>query len=138
MDLKWFESKVGNKYLNEAAGLAAEKEAASKDPNKKQVRCMQGWNEAHTTFIHFFHLQLQFQFPVENNSYNLLCVFVCVCVQDSALCLAALTSSERVAGEGKGPVGDDEEEEDDMFETEFRQYKRTYYMTKMGVDVVSE
>uniref|UniRef100_A0A671WM69 5'-3' exoribonuclease 1 n=1 Tax=Sparus aurata TaxID=8175 RepID=A0A671WM69_SPAAU len=81
VDLKWFESKVGNKYLNEAAGLAAEKEA------------------------------------------------------DSALCLAALTSSEKVIGEGKG---DDEEEEDDMFETEFRQYKRTYYMTKMGVDVVSD
>lgn len=30
VDLKWFESKVGNKYLNEAAGLAAEKEAAIK------------------------------------------------------------------------------------------------------------
>uniref|UniRef100_A0A3Q1BJW0 Uncharacterized protein n=1 Tax=Amphiprion ocellaris TaxID=80972 RepID=A0A3Q1BJW0_AMPOC len=29
VDLKWFESKVGNKYLNEAAGLAAEKEAAT-------------------------------------------------------------------------------------------------------------
>uniref|UniRef100_A0A8C9ZEG7 5'-3' exoribonuclease 1 n=1 Tax=Sander lucioperca TaxID=283035 RepID=A0A8C9ZEG7_SANLU len=77
VDLKWFESKVGNKYLNEAAGLAAEREADS-------------------------------------------------------------TSSERVTGEGKGGVGDDEEEEDDMFETEFRQYKRTYYMTKMGVDVVSD
>uniref|UniRef100_A0A8C3AX42 5'-3' exoribonuclease 1 n=1 Tax=Cyclopterus lumpus TaxID=8103 RepID=A0A8C3AX42_CYCLU len=73
VDLKWFESKVGNKYLNEAAGLAAEKEAA-----------------------------------------------------------------KRVIGEGKGGVGDDEEEEEDMFETEFRQYKRTYYMTKMGVDVVSD
>ncbi|XP_068593767.1 5'-3' exoribonuclease 1 [Cebidichthys violaceus] len=84
VDLKWFESKVGNKYLNEAAGLAAEKEAASKDSNEK----------------------------------------------DS-------TSTERVIGEGKGGVGDDEEEED-MFETEFRQYKRTYYMTKMGVDVVSD
>uniref|UniRef100_A0A3Q1FP20 5'-3' exoribonuclease 1 n=1 Tax=Acanthochromis polyacanthus TaxID=80966 RepID=A0A3Q1FP20_9TELE len=72
VDLKWFESKVGNKYLNEAAGLAAEKEAASKDTNKNE----------------------------------------------------------------KG--ADEEEEEDDMFETEFRQYKRTYYMTKMGVDVVSE
>lgn len=35
MDLKWFESKVGNKYLNEAAGLAAEKKAASKEANKK-------------------------------------------------------------------------------------------------------
>lgn len=39
MDLKWFESKVGNKYLNEAAGLAAEKEAASKDTEKKKVHC---------------------------------------------------------------------------------------------------
>uniref|UniRef100_A0A3Q1GQX5 5'-3' exoribonuclease 1 n=1 Tax=Acanthochromis polyacanthus TaxID=80966 RepID=A0A3Q1GQX5_9TELE len=91
VDLKWFESKVGNKYLNEAAGLAAEKEAASKDTNKNE---------------------------------------------DSALSLAALTSSEQVIGEGKG--ADEEEEEDDMFETEFRQYKRTYYMTKMGVDVVSD
>lgn len=37
VDLKWFESKVGNKYLNEAAGLAAEKEAASKDTSKNEV-----------------------------------------------------------------------------------------------------
>lgn len=29
-------------------------------------------------------------------------------------------------------------EDEDMFEAEFRQYKRTYYMTKMGVEVVSE
>lgn len=36
MDLKWFESKVGNKYLNEAAGLAAE-EAHSKDARKKDL-----------------------------------------------------------------------------------------------------
>lgn len=35
VDLKWFESKVGNKYLNEAAGLAAEKEAASKGAIKE-------------------------------------------------------------------------------------------------------
>ncbi|KAK5859722.1 hypothetical protein PBY51_021255 [Eleginops maclovinus] len=84
VDLKWFESKVGNKYLNEAAGLAAEEEAANKESNKNE---------------------------------------------DSV-------SSGRLIGEGKG--GDDEEEEDDMFETEFRQYKRTYYMTKMGVDVVSD
>uniref|UniRef100_A0A673CC85 5'-3' exoribonuclease 1 n=1 Tax=Sphaeramia orbicularis TaxID=375764 RepID=A0A673CC85_9TELE len=94
VDLKWFESKVGNKYLNEAAGLAAEKEAAG------------------TILITLF--------------------------QDSALCLAALSSSERMTGEGKGTVADEEEEEDDIFETEFRQYKRTYYMTKMGVDVVSD
>uniref|UniRef100_A0A8D3DRS6 5'-3' exoribonuclease 1 n=1 Tax=Scophthalmus maximus TaxID=52904 RepID=A0A8D3DRS6_SCOMX len=86
VDLKWFESKVGNKYLNEAAGLAAEKEAACKGANKSQ---------------HSF--------------------------------------SPALTGKGKGTVGDDdEEEEDDMFETEFRQYKRTYYMTKMGVDVVSD
>jgi len=45
--------------------------------------------------------------------------------------------TERVIGEGKEGVAEEEEEED-MFETEFRQYKRTYYMTKMGVDVVSE
>uniref|UniRef100_A0A3Q2UKD7 Uncharacterized protein n=1 Tax=Fundulus heteroclitus TaxID=8078 RepID=A0A3Q2UKD7_FUNHE len=64
VDLKWFESKVGNKYLNESAGLAAEEEALR--------------------------------------------------------------------------LTDDEEEEDELFETEFKQYKRTYYMTKMGVNVVSD
>lgn len=58
------------------------------------------------------------------------------CVQESSLCVTALSSPQRV--EGKGAEGDEEEEEDDMFETEFRQYKRTYYMTKIGVDVVSE
>lgn len=36
VDLKWFESKVGNKYLNEAAGLAAE-EARGKDIRKSKV-----------------------------------------------------------------------------------------------------
>lgn len=35
VDLKWFESKVGNKYLNEAAGLAAEQEAASRAAEKE-------------------------------------------------------------------------------------------------------
>uniref|UniRef100_A0A674DJ02 5'-3' exoribonuclease 1 n=1 Tax=Salmo trutta TaxID=8032 RepID=A0A674DJ02_SALTR len=68
VDLKWFESKVGNKYLNEAAGLAAE-EAHCKDSRKKDL---------------------------------------------------------------------EDGEEEDMFEAEFRQYKRTYYMTKMGVEVVSD
>uniref|UniRef100_A0A8C2HEY4 5'-3' exoribonuclease 1 n=1 Tax=Cyprinus carpio TaxID=7962 RepID=A0A8C2HEY4_CYPCA len=49
---------------------------------------------------------------------------------DDSLCLAALdgvTDSHKEDGE-----------DDDMFETEFRQYKRTYYMTKMGVEVVSD
>uniref|UniRef100_H2SH04 5'-3' exoribonuclease 1 n=1 Tax=Takifugu rubripes TaxID=31033 RepID=H2SH04_TAKRU len=69
VDLKWFESKVGNKYLNEAAGLA-------------------------------------------------------VCTSVSLILINTFR--------------DDEEEDDDLFETEFRQYKRTYYMTKMGVDVVSD
>uniref|UniRef100_A0A4W4G9K9 5'-3' exoribonuclease 1 n=1 Tax=Electrophorus electricus TaxID=8005 RepID=A0A4W4G9K9_ELEEL len=69
VDLKWFESKVGNKYLNEAAGLAAE-EAVGKDSGRIKV-----------------------------------------------------------SEDGEG---------DDMFEAEFRQYKRTYYMTKMGVEVVSD
>uniref|UniRef100_A0AAY5F3K8 5'-3' exoribonuclease 1 n=1 Tax=Electrophorus electricus TaxID=8005 RepID=A0AAY5F3K8_ELEEL len=78
VDLKWFESKVGNKYLNEAAGLAAE-EAVGKD---------------------------------------------------NSLCLAALDGSrDSFCEDGEG---------DDMFEAEFRQYKRTYYMTKMGVEVVSD
>lgn len=39
VDLKWFESKVGNKYLNEAAGLAAEQEAASKAAEKEVSTC---------------------------------------------------------------------------------------------------
>ncbi|KAM9322764.1 5'-3' exoribonuclease 1 isoform 2-T2 [Pholidichthys leucotaenia] len=91
VDLKWFESKIGNKYLNEAAGLAAEQEAASKDLKMNE---------------------------------------------DSGLCLAVLNSSEKVTGERKGVEAD--EEEDDLFETEFRQYKRMYYMAKMGVDVVSD
>ncbi|XP_041847708.1 5'-3' exoribonuclease 1 isoform X2 [Melanotaenia boesemani] len=91
VDLKWFESKVGNKYLNESAGLAAEDEAALRDAKMKE---------------------------------------------HSALGLSA--SSGKGIGEGKGAGADDEEDEDDMFETEFRQYKRTYYMTKMGVDVVSD
>ncbi|XP_056148713.1 5'-3' exoribonuclease 1 [Lampris incognitus] len=93
VDLKWFESRVGNKYLNEAAGLAAEKEAITKD-NKKR--------------------------------------------EESVLCLAGLASSDNEMGGGKGGVVEEEEEEDDIFETEFRQYKRMYYMTKMGVDVVSD
>ncbi|XP_026168501.1 5'-3' exoribonuclease 1 [Mastacembelus armatus] len=92
VDLKWFESKVGNKYLNEAAGLAAEKEAASRDTK----------------------------------------------TEDSAPGLSALTSSDEVTGKGKVTTGEEEEEDDDLFETEFRQYKRTYYMTKIGVDVVSD
>lgn len=97
VDLKWFESKVGNKYLNEAAGLAAEQETRCKNVKKNQ---------------------------------------------DSALCLAALGSQqdlEEGVGEGEEEEEEVEEEgEEDMFETEFRQYKRTYYMTKMGVDVVSD
>uniref|UniRef100_A0A673GCG2 5'-3' exoribonuclease 1 n=1 Tax=Sinocyclocheilus rhinocerous TaxID=307959 RepID=A0A673GCG2_9TELE len=81
VDLKWFESKVGNKYLNEAAGLAAE-EAGVKDMKKSKTPL---------NFSLFVILQ-----PFEDG------------------------------------------EDDDMFETEFRQYKRTYYMTKMGVEVVSD
>uniref|UniRef100_A0A673FXW9 5'-3' exoribonuclease 1 n=1 Tax=Sinocyclocheilus rhinocerous TaxID=307959 RepID=A0A673FXW9_9TELE len=89
VDLKWFESKVGNKYLNEAAGLAAE-EAGAKDMKKSKS-------------------------------------------SDDSLCLALLNIIHN-ALEGAGEDGED----DDMFETEFRQYKRTYYMTKMGVEVVSD
>uniref|UniRef100_A0AAY4ACZ4 5'-3' exoribonuclease 1 n=1 Tax=Denticeps clupeoides TaxID=299321 RepID=A0AAY4ACZ4_9TELE len=81
VDLKWFESKVGNKYLNEAAGKAAEEE-----------RCVKK-------------------------------------IKEDSLCLAALEG-------GKESFTNCEEEE--IFEAEFRQYKRTYYMTKMGVEVVSD
>uniref|UniRef100_A0A3B3H643 5'-3' exoribonuclease 1 n=2 Tax=Oryzias latipes TaxID=8090 RepID=A0A3B3H643_ORYLA len=93
VDLKWFESKVGNKYLNESAGLAAEKESAGKKFNKKK---------------------------------------------DASLGLSALTSPDKDTEHKEVAEDDDEEEEDDLFETEFRQYKRTYYMTKMAVDVVSD
>ncbi|XP_074887854.1 5'-3' exoribonuclease 1 isoform X10 [Buteo buteo] len=92
VDLKWFESKVGNKYLNEAAGIAAEE--ARKNKQKKQK------------------------------------------AQENSMCLAALEKNE---GEvTPKTVLEDEPEDDDLFETEFRQYKRTYYMTKMGVEVVSD
>ncbi|XP_062494995.1 5'-3' exoribonuclease 1 isoform X8 [Pezoporus occidentalis] len=92
VDLKWFESKVGNKYLNEAAGIAAEE--ARKTKQKKQK------------------------------------------AQENSICLAALEKNE---GEvTPKTVVEDEPEDDDLFETEFRQYKRTYYMTKMGVEVVSD
>ncbi|XP_061221246.1 5'-3' exoribonuclease 1 isoform X1 [Neopsephotus bourkii] len=92
VDLKWFESKVGNKYLNEAAGVAAEE--ARKNKQKKQK------------------------------------------AQENSICLAALEKNE---GEvTPKTVVEDEPEDDDLFETEFRQYKRTYYMTKMGVEVVSD
>uniref|UniRef100_A0A8C8IWZ6 5'-3' exoribonuclease 1 n=1 Tax=Oncorhynchus tshawytscha TaxID=74940 RepID=A0A8C8IWZ6_ONCTS len=92
VDLKWFESKVGNKYLNEAAGLAAE-EAHSKDARRKD--------------------------PVRHDSLRLTTL-------DGG--------KDRVPGRGFEEDG----EEEDMFEAEFRQYKRTYYMTKMGVEVVSD
>uniref|UniRef100_A0A8C9U1S1 5'-3' exoribonuclease 1 n=1 Tax=Scleropages formosus TaxID=113540 RepID=A0A8C9U1S1_SCLFO len=76
VDLKWFESKVGNKYVNEAAGQAAE-ESRRRVGRKNRVR--------------------------------------------------SVTS-----------IAQDDCEDEDMFETEFRQYKRSYYMTKMGVEVVSD
>ncbi|XP_026644813.1 5'-3' exoribonuclease 1 [Microtus ochrogaster] len=94
VDLKWFESKVGNKYLNEAAGAAAEEARNCKEKRKSKG-------------------------------------------QENSLSLAALDKSEGevVASEDSF---EDETEDDDLFETEFRQYKRAYYMTKMGVDVVSD
>ncbi|ELV13670.1 5'-3' exoribonuclease 1 [Tupaia chinensis] len=94
VDLKWFESKVGNKYLNEAAGVAAEEAK-----NYKEKKKLKG--------------------------------------QENSLCWAALDKSEGEVVTSKDNL-EDEAEDDDLFETEFRQYKRTYYMTKMGVDIVSE
>ncbi|XP_063662361.1 5'-3' exoribonuclease 1 isoform X9 [Pan troglodytes] len=94
VDLKWFESKVGNKYLNEAAGVAAEEAR-----NYKEKKKLKG--------------------------------------QENSLCWAALDKNEGEMITSKDNL-EDETEDDDLFETEFRQYKRTYYMTKMGVDVVSD
>nr|XP_023411231.1 5'-3' exoribonuclease 1 isoform X1 [Loxodonta africana] len=93
VDLKWFESKVGNKYLNEAAGVAAEEAKNYKEKKKSKGQ--------------------------EN------------------VCWAALDKNESDTATSKDNL-EDETEDDDLFETEFRQYKRTYYMTKMGVDVVSD
>ncbi|XP_023071113.1 5'-3' exoribonuclease 1 isoform X2 [Piliocolobus tephrosceles] len=94
VDLKWFESKVGNKYLNEAAGVAAEEAR-----NYKEKKKLKG--------------------------------------QENSLCWAALDKNEGEMVTSKDNL-EDETEDDDLFETEFRQYKRTYYMTKMGVDIVSD
>ncbi|XP_045143411.1 5'-3' exoribonuclease 1 isoform X1 [Echinops telfairi] len=92
VDLKWFESKVGNKYLNEAAGVAAEEAKIYKEKKKSK---------------------------------------------ENSVCWAALDKNESEVTASKSNL-EDEAEDDDLFETEFRQYKRTYYMTKMGVDVVSD
>ncbi|KFO21863.1 5'-3' exoribonuclease 1 [Fukomys damarensis] len=94
VDLKWFESKVGNKYLNEAAGIAAEEAKNYKEKKKSKGH-------------------------------------------ENSVCWAALDKSEGEMVVSKDNL-EDETEDDDLFETEFRQYKRTYYMTKMGVDVVSD
>ncbi|KAM9440209.1 5'-3' exoribonuclease 1 isoform 2-T2 [Clarias gariepinus] len=94
VDLKWFESKVGNKYVNEAAGLAAEEELGRQGRRNK------------------------------------------VC-KDS-LSLAALDGEQDSPCSTGKEGGEEDGEEEDMFETEFRQYKRTYYMTKMDVEVVSD
>ncbi|XP_041119571.1 5'-3' exoribonuclease 1-like isoform X2 [Polyodon spathula] len=94
VDLKWFESKVGNKYLNEAAGTAAEEE-------RNRVRRKQK-------------------------------------KQEDSLFLSALDGNKEVDGAPTKDCLDNDNEEDDLFETEFRQYKRSYYMTKMGVEVVSD
>uniref|UniRef100_A0A4W3HGW2 5'-3' exoribonuclease 1 n=1 Tax=Callorhinchus milii TaxID=7868 RepID=A0A4W3HGW2_CALMI len=92
VDLKWFESKVGTKYLNEAAGIAAEEARKCKKKNK---------------------------------------------VPDDSLFLAALDESDHdVEADNVSDI--EVEDEDDLFETEFRQYKRVYYMSKMGVEVVSD
>uniref|UniRef100_A0A8C0GZS8 5'-3' exoribonuclease 1 n=1 Tax=Chelonoidis abingdonii TaxID=106734 RepID=A0A8C0GZS8_CHEAB len=94
VDLKWFESKVGNKYLNEAAGIAAEEARSHKQKKQK--------------------------------------------VQENSMCLAALEKTENGIMTSSKNALEDEQEDEDLFETEFRQYKRTYYMTKMGVEVVSD
>ncbi|XP_060722980.1 5'-3' exoribonuclease 1 isoform X2 [Tachysurus vachellii] len=93
VDLKWFESKVGNKYVNEAAGIAAEEELGRQGRRNKLFK--------------------------------------------DSLSLAALDGDKDSRCSGREGTEEDGEDED-MFEAEFRQYKRTYYMTKMNVEVVSD
>nr|KAF6476912.1 5'-3' exoribonuclease 1 [Rousettus aegyptiacus] len=104
VDLKWFESKVGNKYLNEAAGVAAEEAKNYKEKKKSKL-------------IYNYWILIKLG-------------------QENSICWAALDKNAQVVT-SKDNL-EDETEDDDLFETEFRQYKRTYYMTKMGVDVVSD
>uniref|UniRef100_A0A8C9TQN7 5'-3' exoribonuclease 1 n=1 Tax=Scleropages formosus TaxID=113540 RepID=A0A8C9TQN7_SCLFO len=94
VDLKWFESKVGNKYVNEAAGQAAE-ESRRRVGRKNRV-------------------------------------------PNDSLSLAVLDQGRHPDGLPNRDCTEDDCEDEDMFETEFRQYKRSYYMTKMGVEVVSD
>ncbi|KAG7320040.1 hypothetical protein KOW79_017183 [Hemibagrus wyckioides] len=95
VDLKWFESKVGNKYVNEAAGLAAEEE--------------------------------QGRLGRRNKSFK------------DSLSLVALDGEKDLqCSTGRAEGTEEDGEDEDMFEAEFRQYKRTYYMTKMNVEVVSD
>ncbi|KAI4897691.1 hypothetical protein NFI96_015716 [Prochilodus magdalenae] len=108
VDLKWFESKVGNKYLNEAAGQAAE-EAMSKNGRKSKA--------------------------FEDS----LCLAALDGGKDSRCASGRVTVVHKPYRKRKPAEGTEEDGEDeDMFEAEFRQYKRTYYMTKMGVEVVSD
>ncbi|XP_069831515.1 5'-3' exoribonuclease 1 isoform X2 [Dendropsophus ebraccatus] len=94
VDLKWFESKVGNKYLNEAAGQAAEEAQNCKKKKSKEF--------------------------------------------SDALCLGALENDDEEVVDDNAKCLDEDPDDDDLFETEFRQYKRSYYMSKMGVEVVSD
>ncbi|XP_062844224.1 5'-3' exoribonuclease 1 [Trichomycterus rosablanca] len=95
VDLKWFESKVGNKYVNEAAGLAAEEELSKNGKKNKSFK--------------------------------------------DSLWLAALDGDkDSRPASGRAEGAEEDGEDDELFEAEFRQYKRTYYMTKMDVEVVSD
>ncbi|XP_038673079.1 5'-3' exoribonuclease 1 isoform X4 [Scyliorhinus canicula] len=105
VDLKWFESKVGKKYLNEAAGIAAEEAKRRKKKNKiRDDMCLAVLDEDENEAGACSHCSTEFNHKDQWDDVN----------------------------------DDDNEDEDDLFETEFRQYKRVYYMTKMGVEVVSD
>ncbi|KAL6038203.1 hypothetical protein STEG23_030971, partial [Scotinomys teguina] len=107
VDLKWFESKVGNKYLNEAAGAAAEEAKKCKEKRR---------SKGQENSLSWAALDKSGGEVVASKG-------------ESVLCSNVISSKDNF---------EDETEDDDLFETEFRQYKRTYYMTKMGVDVVSD
>ncbi|XP_018595311.1 5'-3' exoribonuclease 1 isoform X3 [Scleropages formosus] len=122
VDLKWFESKVGNKYVNEAAGQAAE-ESRRRVGRKNRVP-----NDSLSLAV-----LDQGRHPdgLPNRGTT---VHLCVSVYLSYFSLTL----QPFASHHTPDCTEDDCEDEDMFETEFRQYKRSYYMTKMGVEVVSD
>lgn len=95
VDLKWFESKVGNKYLNEAAGLAAE-EADAKVLKSKVRNILLIMKPVGS------HMRCHFYCYRPSKLFDK--VLICGCSQssDDSLCLAALDGVKGTHTSGKG------------------------------------